>query len=88
MLTGSATSRASSSALGRSPTTARWRWRGGELLNDTLTNTDAIIQVDDNQTLTLSGTEIIGGTINGCTAMRGGTIDVTGATARSIAEPR
>ena len=37
------------------------------LLNDTLTNmsaTGSIIQVDDGQTLTLSGTEIIGGTIN------------------------
>ena len=38
--------------------------RRGELLNDTVTNTSGILQVDDGQTLTLSGTEIIGGTIN------------------------
>src|SRR6202043_1149263 len=46
------------------------------LLNDTLTNTSAtgsILQVDAT-TLTLNGTEIIGGTIND-----GGTIDVTGS---------
>ena len=48
------------------------------LLDDTLTNTASggIIQVDDGQTLTLSGTEIIGGTIND---FIGGTIDVTGS---------
>ena len=48
------------------------------LLNDTLTSTSAsgsIIQVDGGQTLTLSGTEIIGGTITSTN----GTIDVTGA---------
>ena len=48
------------------------------LLNDTLTNTSAggsIIQVDSGQTLTLSGTEIIGGTIND---FSGSTIDVAG----------
>ena len=49
-----------------------------ELLNDTLTNTSGIIQVDDSQTLTLSGTEIIGGTINDFSSTAGGTIDVTG----------
>jgi hypothetical protein len=43
------------------------------LLNDTLTNTSGIIQVDALQTLTLSGTEIIGGTINDNSK-----IDVTG----------
>ena len=52
------------------------------LLNDTLTNmsaTGSIIQVDDGQTLTLSGTEIIGGTINDFSPTTGGTIDVTGS---------
>ena len=45
-----------------------------ELLDDTLTNAaGSIIQVDALQTLTLSGAEIIGGTINDT-----GTIDVTG----------
>src|SRR5258706_15707481 len=43
------------------------------LLNDTLTNTGHIVQVDAT-TLTLSGTEIVGGTIND-----GGTILVSGA---------
>jgi fibronectin-binding autotransporter adhesin len=49
-----------------------------ELLNITLTNTGGIIQVDDSQTLTLSGTEIIGGTINDFSSEVGGKIDVTG----------
>ena len=47
------------------------------LLNDTLTNTSAsgsIIQIDSNDTLTLSGTEISGGTVTD-----NGTIHVTGA---------
>ncbi len=44
-----------------------------ELLDDMLTNTSGIIQVDALQTLTLSGTEIIGGTITD-----NGKIDVTG----------
>jgi Concanavalin A-like lectin/glucanases superfamily/FecR protein/Cadherin-like len=44
------------------------------LLNDTLTNTSAIIQVDSTDTLTLNGTEIIGGTITD-----DGIIHVTGA---------
>jgi hypothetical protein len=50
------------------------------LLNDTLTNvtTGSIIQVDDGQTLMLSGTEIIGGTINDYSGALGGNIDVTG----------
>jgi hypothetical protein len=52
------------------------------LLDDTLTNTSAtgsIIQIDDSQTLILSGTEIIGGTINDFSGELGGTIDVTGS---------
>jgi probable HAF family extracellular repeat protein len=49
-----------------------------ELLNDTLTNTSGIIQVDDSQTLTLSGTEVIGGIINDFNGLIGGKIDVTG----------
>ncbi|WP_334534472.1 VCBS domain-containing protein [Bradyrhizobium sp. AZCC 2230] len=48
------------------------------LLNDALTNTGHVIQVDDGQTLTLSGTEITGGTINNYNGALGGTIDVTG----------
>ena len=48
------------------------------LLNDTVTNTGATLQVDDGQTLTLSGTEIIGGTINDFSSTAGGKIDVTG----------
>ena len=48
------------------------------LLNDTLTNTDAVIQVDDGTTLTLSGVHITGGTINDGTADgAGGNINVT-----------
>ncbi|QAU49560.1 hypothetical protein XH91_32165 [Bradyrhizobium guangzhouense] len=43
------------------------------LLNDIVTNIGSV-QVDGSQTLQLSGTEIIGGTVNGA-----GTIDVTGA---------
>ncbi|WP_210253766.1 cadherin-like domain-containing protein [Bradyrhizobium sp. S69] len=50
------------------------------LLDDTLTNTSAgIIQVDSDDTLTLSGVHISGGTINDGTADgAGGAIDVTG----------
>ena len=48
------------------------------LLNDVLTNTGHVIQVDDSQTLMLSGTEITGGTINNYNGALGGTIDVTG----------
>ncbi len=48
------------------------------LLNDLLANTGHIIQVDDGKTLTLSGTEITGGTINNYSGALGGTIDVTG----------
>ncbi|MGY4484729.1 type II secretory pathway component HofQ [Bradyrhizobium sp. LM3.2] len=47
------------------------------LLNDVLTNTGHIVKVDDGQTLTLSGTEITGGTIDNYSVL-GGTIDVTG----------
>ncbi|WP_244659429.1 FecR domain-containing protein [Bradyrhizobium guangdongense] len=43
------------------------------LLNDIVTN-NGTVTVDGSQTLTLSGTEISGGTINGS-----GTIDITGA---------
>ena len=50
------------------------------LLNDTLTNTGHIVQVDDGKTLTLDGTTINGGTINDfSTVAGGGIIDVTGA---------
>ncbi|WP_414645083.1 VCBS domain-containing protein [Bradyrhizobium sp.] len=48
------------------------------LLNDILTNTGHIIKIDDGQTLTLSGTEIAGGTINNYSGAGAGTIDVTG----------
>nr|WP_245284210.1 FecR domain-containing protein [Bradyrhizobium sp. WSM2254] len=48
------------------------------LLNDVLTNTSHVIKIDDGQTLTLSGTEISGGTINNFSGAQGGTIDVTG----------
>lgn len=48
------------------------------LLNDVLANTGHIIKIDDGQTLTLSGTEITGGTINNFSGALGGTIDVTG----------
>jgi VCBS repeat-containing protein len=48
------------------------------LLNDVLTNTNHVIKIDDGQTLTLSGTEITGGTINNYSGAQGGTIDVTG----------
>ncbi|WP_354063685.1 VCBS domain-containing protein [Bradyrhizobium sp. RT6a] len=44
------------------------------LLNDVLTNTGHIVKIDAGQTLTLSGTEVSGGTINN----HSGTIDVTG----------
>ena len=49
-----------------------------ELLDDTLTNTSGIIQIDDSQTLTLSGAEIVGGIINDFSGPLGGKIDVTG----------
>lgn len=48
------------------------------LLNDVLTNTGHTVTIDDGQTLTLSGTEITGGTINNFNGASGGTIDVTG----------
>ncbi|MCK1391869.1 VCBS domain-containing protein [Bradyrhizobium sp. 1] len=48
------------------------------LLNDVVTNTGHVIKIDDGKTLTLSGTEIDGGTINNYSAGTGGTIDVTG----------
>ncbi|TYO62901.1 hypothetical protein FXV83_30385 [Bradyrhizobium hipponense] len=48
------------------------------LLNDVLTNTGHSVQIDDGQTLTLSGTEITGGTIENYSDALGGTIDVTG----------
>ncbi|WP_156948629.1 VCBS domain-containing protein [Bradyrhizobium sp. WSM1417] len=44
------------------------------LLNGVLTNTGHIVKIDDGQTLTLSSTEVSGGTINN----HSGTIDVTG----------
>ena len=47
------------------------------LLNDTVTNTGATLQVDDGMTLTLSSTTINGGTINDFSSTTGGTIDVT-----------
>ena len=47
------------------------------LLNDIVTNSGAV-QVDDGQILTLSGTEISGGTINIYSGLSGGTIAVTG----------
>ena len=47
------------------------------LLNDTVTNTGATLQVDDGQTLKLSGTTINGGTINDFSSTGGGNIDVT-----------
>ncbi|WP_409997176.1 VCBS domain-containing protein [Bradyrhizobium cosmicum] len=48
------------------------------LLNDVLTNSGHVIEIDDGQTLTLSGTEISGGTINNYSGAQGGTIDITG----------
>lgn len=48
------------------------------LLNDVVTNTGHTIRVDGGKTLTLSGTEISGGTIDNYSGMQGGTIDVTG----------
>ncbi|WP_271568880.1 FecR domain-containing protein [Bradyrhizobium sp. CCBAU 11386] len=48
------------------------------LLNDVLTNTGHTVRIDDGQTLTLSGTEISGGTIDNFSGAQGGTIDVTG----------
>jgi fibronectin-binding autotransporter adhesin len=55
------------------------------LLDDTLTNTSALIQIDDGQTLTLHGTHITGGIINEGTADGTGSIDVTGDSAISNA---
>ena len=49
------------------------------LLNDTVTNTGATLQVDDGITLKLYGTTINGGTINDFSSAAGGKIDVTGA---------
>ena len=49
------------------------------LLNDTVTNTGATLQVDDGITLKLNGTTINGGTINDFSSTAGGNIDVTGA---------
>lgn len=48
------------------------------LLNDVLANTGHVVKIDDGQILTLSGTEISGGTINNYSGAAGGTIDVTG----------
>ncbi len=47
------------------------------LLNAVLTNTGHVIQIDGGQTLTLSGAEIIGGSIDNYSGVLGGTIDVT-----------
>ncbi len=79
-LTGGATIEgASGSALGTITSDGTLEVAGAaELLNDTLTNTDAIIQVDDSQPLTLSGTELIGGIINDFSGLVGGKIDVAG----------
>src|SRR4051812_42956721 len=80
-LTGGATIQGASSSL-KGPITNLGTLElagAATLLNDTLTNTGHIVQVDDGQTLTLSGTEIIGGTINDLTPLgTGGIIDVTG----------
>ncbi len=76
-LTGGATLQgASISVLGSITNSGTLEVAGAtELLDDTLTNAaGSIIQVDALQTLTLSGAEIIGGTINDT-----GTIDVTGS---------
>lgn len=48
------------------------------LLNDVVTNTGHTITVDGGQTLTLSGTEISGGTIDNYSGVQGGTIDLAG----------
>lgn len=48
------------------------------LLNDVVTNIGHTIRVDGGKTLTLSGTEISGGTIDNYSGAQGGTIDVTG----------
>ncbi|MBR0790655.1 FecR domain-containing protein [Bradyrhizobium manausense] len=48
------------------------------LLNDVVTNSGTVT-IDDSQTLTLSGTEISGGTINNYNGLSGGAIDVTGS---------
>lgn len=48
------------------------------LLNDALANTGHLVKIDDGQRLTLSGTEISGGTINNYSGALGGTIHVTG----------
>ena len=49
-----------------------------KLLNDTVTNTGATLQVDNGKTLTLSSTTINGGTINDYSTLGGGNIHVTG----------
>lgn len=48
------------------------------LLNDVLANTGHLVKIDDGQTLTLSGTEISGGTVNNYSGALGGRIDITG----------
>ncbi|TYM00300.1 hypothetical protein FXB40_00190 [Bradyrhizobium rifense] len=50
------------------------------LLNDIVTN-NGTVQVDDGKTLTLSGTEITGGTINNYSGASGGAIAVSGDSA-------
>ncbi|MBR0723314.1 VCBS domain-containing protein [Bradyrhizobium manausense] len=47
------------------------------LLNDIVTN-NGTVKIDDGQTLTLSGSEISGGTIDDFSGASGGAIDVTG----------
>lgn len=48
------------------------------LRNDVVTNAGHTITVDGGKTLTLSGTEISGGTIDNYSGVQGGTIDVAG----------
>lgn len=48
------------------------------LLNDVVANAGHIIRIDGGKTLTLSGTEISGGTIDNYSGAQGGTIDVAG----------
>ncbi|MET4388399.1 VCBS repeat-containing protein [Bradyrhizobium sp. F1.4.3] len=70
---------ASASAKGAITNTGTLEIAGAAtLLNDVLANTGHIIQVDDGKTLTLSGTEIIGGAINNYNGLLGGTVHVTG----------
>ena len=79
-LTGGATIEGvSSSALGTITNNGTLEVAGAaELLYVTLTDTGSTIQVDDSQTLTLSGTEIIGGIINDFSGPVGGKIDIAG----------